>query len=271
MKIGVIGCGVVGGALISYLENTICLKGNGHAAELVLNDPTKGFYDTMDGCKAVFVCVSAPTALNLTKNEYYLNTDSVMSAMGKISESKGKPIVFIRTTVTPDLCDDLNRTYNLNIVALPEFLTERTAHYDMHYLNLISGAKGNPEAIKMLKEIFPNKEIIHVTNKEAFYGKHVHNAFAAVKINFFNQVNRYCKDNNISYESVKNVFLSTGHIKNQHVFVPGPDGKKGYGGKCLPKDIKIFSEIMKNYTTVPRLSDIENGLIRKNEYKKDNT
>ena len=27
------------------------------------------------------------------------------------------------------------------------------------------------------------------------------------------------------------------------VKVPGPDGKRGFGGKCLPKDIRAFSQI----------------------------
>ena len=30
------------------------------------------------------------------------------------------------------------------------------------------------------------------------------------------------------------------------VEVPGPDGKRGFGGKCLPKDIYGFSEVHKS-------------------------
>ena len=31
--------------------------------------------------------------------------------------------------------------------------------------------------------------------------------------------------------------VSRGRISPSHTQVPGPDGKKGFGGTCLPKDI----------------------------------
>ena len=37
--------------------------------------------------------------------------------------------------------------------------------------------------------------------------------------------------------------LLSGYINDTHTFVPGPDGKFGYGGKCFPKDVNAFAKL----------------------------
>ena len=32
-------------------------------------------------------------------------------------------------------------------------------------------------------------------------------------------------------------------LKQQKHLVPGPDGKRGYGGKCFPKDVNAFAKM----------------------------
>ena len=39
--------------------------------------------------------------------------------------------------------------------------------------------------------------------------------------------------------------LLSGYINDTHTYVPGPDGKYGYGGKCFPKDVNAFAEMTK--------------------------
>ena len=34
-----------------------------------------------------------------------------------------------------------------------------------------------------------------------------------------------------------------GMNNDTHAFVPGPDGKFGYGGKCFPKDVNAFAKM----------------------------
>ena len=41
------------------------------------------------------------------------------------------------------------------------------------------------------------------------------------------------------------IFLS-GYINDTHTYVPGPDGKCGYGGKCFPKDVNAFAKLTEN-------------------------
>ena len=37
--------------------------------------------------------------------------------------------------------------------------------------------------------------------------------------------------------------LLSGYINDMHTYVPGPDGKFGYGGKCFPKDVNAFAKM----------------------------
>ena len=72
-----------------------------------------------------------------------------------------------------------------------------------------------------------------------------------------------CKEHNISYDLVKNIAFDRFDILGPHMTqVPGPDGSRGFGGKCLPKDIRGFSTIHK--------SDLLDQIIRyNNSIRKD--
>ena len=53
-----------------------------------------------------------------------------------------------------------------------------------------------------------------------------------------------CLENNIEYNKVKEIAFDSFEILGPHmVTVPGPDGKRGFGGKCLPKDIRAFYSV----------------------------
>ena len=60
---------------------------------------------------------------------------------------------------------------------------------------------------------------------------------------YFNAVYDYCKRNGADWARVHAGMLLSGYINDTHTFVPGPDGKFGYGGKCFPKDVNAFAKM----------------------------
>ena len=51
----------------------------------------------------------------------------------------------------------------------------------------------------------------------------------------------YCRRMGADWSSVHAGMLLSGYINDTHTYVPGPDGKFGYGGKCFPKDVNAFT------------------------------
>ena len=214
MDIGIAGVGVVGGALARWLgENT--------QNKIKLFDPGKGLKDSLKHCDATFICTPCPTK------------DDGDQDYGAIEESieRSSGIKFIRSTVLPGTNDRLG-TYSC-----PEFLTERTAYRDTCEMQIIAGYLGHD----FMRRIFPGKTFTLMSNNECEIAKYAHNAFGAVKVNFFNLIYNLCELRGCDYERVKDAFLMSGYINQPHTAVPGPDGRFGYGGACFPKDLKAFN------------------------------
>lgn len=221
LKVGIIGCGVVGTTLKDWFINNA-------KHDLRLLDPPKGFEDDLSDCDTVFVCINVATCQDTESKMYYQD----MGLLGKVvNEYKNVP-VFIKSTVLPGTCDELG------VHAMPEFLTERTCDLDFFNQDIIVG--NSDKHRDLLEKLFPNKKIHYTSNKEAELIKYAHNCFAAVKVNYFNMVHDLCKRLLCDYNKVRDGVLMSNLISPNHTSVPGPDGKYGYGGKCLPKDLKAF-------------------------------
>lgn len=218
MKIGIIGCGVVGGTLYRWLlENT--------RHQIARLDPARKLADDLSKSDAIFICI--PVEPDAHGQDQHLLKDVVMTAKGWSEK------VFIRSTVLPGTNDELGTISN------PEFLTDRQADSDMRNLPVLVGHIDR----RFISRIFKNKEIRIVGNKEAELAKYAHNCFGAMKVTYFNIIKDLSERMGISYEHTLYAANCTGYLGSQHLQVPGPDGKYGYSGKCFPPNIESF----KNY------------------------
>lgn len=239
-NIAVVGCGVIGGALIQWIEE--------HTHHNILRiDPPKNYNDDITKADVVFVSIHIPTENDGSQD---------LTVLKSIIRNCPDVPIFIRTTLLPGTCDKLSRELNKDVNFMPEFLTERTAVEDFYRQPMVFS---NHE--EMLKEIFIGKEYLVMNSLEAEVTKYSHNVFGALKVTYFNGINELCSNLGIDYQKVRNGALLSGYINDPHTAVPGPDGKFGYGGKCFPKDVNAFigclenTELYKLMKLVPEINE----------------
>ena len=225
INVGVVGCGVIGNALIQYIE------ANNPDCNILKVDPKKNFNDDISKSDIIFVSIHIPTEDDLSQD---------LTVLEQIINDAPNVPIFIRTTLKPGTCDMLSKKYGKSVNFMPEFLTERTAIEDFKNQPMIF--TNNEE---LLQKIFIGKAYITMSSLEAEVTKYAHNVFGALKVTYFNGIYEYCKKLNIDYKNVQQGVLLSGYINRPHTEVPGPDGKFGYGGKCFPKDVNAFIECIK--------------------------
>lgn len=233
IKVGIIGCGFIGTALKTWLDQ------NNPLVETRVSDPPKGMNDDISNCDAYFIQIHIPTEEDGTQDLTLL--ESILEDL-----PSDKPI-WIRTTILPGTSEKLSKKLRKMVYHMPEFLTERTYLEDFKWQPMVFTGD-----IDLLKKIFPGKKHIEMSSAEAEMSKYAHNVFGALKVTYFNCIYDLCQKNNLDYEKVREGVLGSTYINATHTKVPGPDGKLGYGGKCFPKDVDAF-ERMFRYTPLGML------------------
>ena len=79
--------------------------------------------------------------------------------------------------------------------------------------------------------------IIKTDYQTAELVKYVCNTFFATKISFLNEMKLISDKVGAKWEDIIEALVRDGRIGNSHMNVPGPDGKRGFGGSCFPKDV----------------------------------
>ena len=221
ITVGIIGCGFVGGALKAWLDE------NNADVKTVVSDPPKGMNDDVSGADVFFVQIHVPTEDD--------GTQDLTTLREIISALPDRP-VFVRTTILPGTSERLSRETGHRVYFMPEFLTQRTHLEDFRRQPMVFTGE-----VDLLSRIFKGKRFVRMSSLEAEITKYAHNVFGAYKVTYFNAVRDYCERQGADWANVHSGMLLSGYINETHTQVPGPDGKRGYGGKCFPKDVNAFA------------------------------
>lgn len=247
MKLGIIGNGFVGNAIAHAFIPCMEVK-------IYDKNPDKCFdelADVVNDSDVVFISVPTPMT-----QEGLIDLSIVHGVFEEIESVKtndSRPIFVLKSTVVPGTTRKIKQKHpNLQIVFNPEFLTERHARFDfLNQSRIILGFEQDLEPgqrnltvdrVKKLYDLrFSGNNFIATNYETAEMIKYFNNLFFAVKVSFMNEMKLVAdKLETVNWEKAVRGFVSDGRVGDSHLQVPGPDGKRGFGGSCFPKDINAF-------------------------------
>ncbi len=257
MRIGIIGYGVVGKAAANTLEK---------AYSIIKYDKFQDLDAFEEMKEAKFIFLMVPTPFDCSKN--IVDLSAVNESLERLEKIKYDGIVIIKSTIPPGSCNHFSNIFNLRIVFNPEFLRESTTpNEDFENQDTIVIGTDSKEIFNSVKEMYQkvavsHAKFYHTTSKEAEMIKTAQNTMLASRVALANMVYDACESNNVDYQKVKQIAFDRFEILGPHMSqVPGPDGNRGFGGKCLPKDIRAFSTIYS--------SDLLSSIIKYNDLLRD--
>lgn len=229
MQIAIVGYGIVGKALSKVLDNP------------TIFDPPQniGSVEELNKTDIIFVCVPTP----------YKNGCDISLVDKSISLLKEPKIIVIKSTVIMGTTDNLQKKYPRHkILFNPEFLTEKNAEKDIRNPDrqIIGYTDKSKDAAKKILRLLPKAPYTKIIPaKEAEMIKYYTNCFLALKVAFANQIYDLCEKIGADYQEVKSGLVADKRIGKTHldIFV---NGKRGFNGKCLPKDTNALLKFSKD-------------------------
>lgn len=229
LNIGIMGLGMVGSALKRYFDKTK------HKGFFYDKGKEIGSVEEVNRADIVFICVPTPFIPGKGFDHSF-----VEDACSNLS---GNKIVVIKSTVLPGTTEELQKKYPQHkFLFNPEFLTELTADQDMEYPDrqIIGCTKESYNIsgdVMQILPLAPYEKIIPATEAEMV--KYFGNTWFSIKVIFANQMFDLCEKIGLNYEEIMEAAAADKRIGRSHLGIWHKD-YRGYGGKCLPKDIRAL-------------------------------
>ncbi len=282
-KILVIGLGYVGFAqaiLLAQRFSVTCLDNDLRRVQKIndrksyLNEPlineflekdldlkaVSTYEELTDSFDVIFIALPTPYSDEILG----FDTSIITNELEKINKLKLSDTVVIKSTVPIGFCAGENEKYNaFDIIFSPEFSREGSSLQDtLNPERIILGGETKKNIIeKIYKDCISKDDILflRVSSYEAEAIKLFANSYLAMRVAFFNELDNFALSNNMSSKSLLEGVCSDSRIGN---FYNNPSF--GYGGYCLPKDIKQLSL---NFKDIP--NDLITSVIESNSSRTD--
>jgi UDPglucose 6-dehydrogenase len=242
-KIGVIGLGIVGKTLFDWLKKKkIDVKGYDKFKNI-------GSREELKDREVIFLCLPTP---------YNKKTGYDLSALIENIEFFKEPKIFvIRSTVLPGTTENFQKKYKKHYFLFnPEFLREADpwGTFIETDLQIIGYTQKSKKFAKDILELLPKAKNLNtiMPATEAEIIKQAVNSFLAMKVIFANQIYELIKKLKANYNFVRKGLENERRLGKSHFDVLH-GGYRGFGGKCLPKDLSALIVHYKKLKLKPEL------------------
>ncbi len=239
MKVAIVGVGAVGLGIAKLFPDAV-----------LYDEPKKiGTRTEVNSCDLAFVCVPTPSAEDGSCDT------SIVEGVVRWIEG---PVICVRSTVGVGTTRRLAEKYGKAIVFQPEYGPAETPDHPFNDLRnvrwvILGGEKPATTVVTAAWKTVYNSDITirQTTYEAAELTKYMENAFLSLKVTFCNEFFEIAGHLGIDYDELRELWLLDPRIGRSHTWVL-PD-KRGFGGKCLPKDLEAIIRTAENADYDPSL------------------
>lgn len=271
-KIGIMGAGSVGlslATILSYNHNVIVYDIDSDKVNLINIDDDIKFRATTNYREALsntdFIIIALPTDYDSERGE--LNTNLIEDALIDIKYhcDSEDAIIVIKSTVPIGFTSKMRIKYKMdNIIYSPDFSREGSSLDDnLRPSRIVIGGnkKMGEKFISLFNDYYLGEGIPfkYMSSNEAEAVKLFSNAYLAMRVAFFNELDIYAEQHNLDPKKIiEGVSLDPriGEYYNNPSF--------GYGGICFPKDVK---QLGTSYDGIPHV--LLDSIDKSNNYRID--
>ena len=249
------GLGVLGSAMARAFGDAVVID--------TAEPSTLDRYNEMRSQDVAFLCV--PTPYDPFAGAYCLS--AIRNSLARIPAGV---VVVLRSTVTPNIFSP--RLLKHPWLYHPEFLRARYAFEDFIGAKVhVYGADGSSRKyVDTVESIYRtagiHAETIILTAAQAAWLKLAHNAWCAMNVAFANEMACWVRrglggDWDALRGALADVLETNDKTWRNFSATPGPDGRRGFGGTCFPKDMMAMAEAMRRAGGV---RDVVEGVLASN-------
>ena len=219
----IIGYGVVGHNLARDLE-----KLQPDIYDLKLEDKRKSHYDF------AFVCIDTKKMDTI---------DAPIDDLVDCIKNNNADIFIIKSTILPGSTEKLKELTGKRIVFSPEYYggTQHCNNFEFNF-TILGGDKKDCLAVQqLLQNVYDARHTFRIVDsKTAELAKYMENSWLATKVSFCNQFYNIAKENDIDYETLRELFILDPRVNPSHTFVY--DEHPYWSSHCLNKDVPTIAK-----------------------------